>query len=109
MASALNPSSLSRGIYIGLSGIGALLLLLALRVPVGFALFSVAMIGIGAASGPQIAINLVRIEPFHFAAHWSFSAIPMFIFMGCIAQHTRLAETILRYVCIFYSNNHNWC
>ena len=78
-------------IYIGLSGIGALLLLLALRVPVGFALFSVATMGIGIASGPQIAINLVRIEPFHFAAHWSFSAIPMFIFMGCIAQHTRLA------------------
>jgi len=79
-------------ISIGFTGIAVLLLLLALRVPVGFALFSVATLGLALAKGPDIAVHLVRVEPFHFAAHWSFSAIPMFIFMGCIAQHTRLAS-----------------
>lgn len=78
-------------IYIGFTGIAVLLLLLALRVPVAFALFSVAVVGLAFSNGIDVAVNLIRIEPFHFAAHWSFSAIPMFILMGAIAQHTRLA------------------
>jgi C4-dicarboxylate transporter, DctM subunit len=79
---------------IGFAGIGLLLLLLALRVPIGFALFGVAVIGLSLAKGVGVAVSLVQIEPFHFAAHWSFSAIPMFILMGCIAQHTRLAREL---------------
>ena len=79
---------------IGFAGIGLLLLLLALRVPIGFALFGVAVIGLSLAKGAGVAVSLVQIEPFHFAAHWSFSAIPMFILMGCIAQHTRLASEL---------------
>jgi C4-dicarboxylate transporter DctM subunit len=81
-------------ISIGFTGIGLLLLLMALRVPIAFALFGVAVIGLGITEGVDIAMHLVRIEPFHFAAHWSFSAIPMFILMGCIAQHTRLASEL---------------
>ena len=73
-------------IEIGFAGIALLLALLAFRIPIGFALFGVAVIGLSLAKGPDVAISLVQIEPFHFAAHWSFSAIPMFILMGCIAQ-----------------------
>lgn len=40
----------------------------------------------------DVAISLIQIEPFNFAARWSFSAIPMFILMGCIEQRTRLAS-----------------
>ena len=81
-------------IEIGFAGIALLLVLLAFRIPIGFALFGVAVIGLSLAKGPDVAISLVQIEPFHFAAHWSFSAIPMFILMGCIAQHTRLASEL---------------
>lgn len=66
-------------LQIGFSGLGALLVLIALRVPVGFALMIVSMFGVAALKGWEVAGGMLRTEPFDFAAHWSFSAIPMFL------------------------------
>src|SRR3546814_12903820 len=73
---------------IGLSGLGVLLALIALRVPIGLALLVVAIVGIGMIRGWDVAAGMLRTEPFDFASHWSFSAIPMFLLMGAIAHRS---------------------
>ena len=81
---------------IGFSGLGALLVLIALRVPVGFALMIVSMFGVAALKGWSVAGGMLRTEPFDFAAHWSFSAIPMFLLMGSVAHHSGISTALFR-------------
>lgn len=83
-------------LQIGFSGLGALLLLISLRVPVGFALMIVSMFGIAALKGWSVAGGMLRTEPFDFAAHWSFSAIPMFLLMGSVAHHSGISTALFR-------------
>jgi tripartite ATP-independent transporter DctM subunit len=83
-------------LQIGFFGLGALLVLIALRVPVGFALMLVAMFGIAQLKSWSVAAGMLRTEPFDFAAHWSFSAIPMFLLMGAVAHHSGISAALFR-------------
>lgn len=83
-------------LHIGFAGIGVLLVLIALRVPIAFALLMVATVGIGMIRGWDVAAGMLRTEPFDFAAHWSFSAIPMFLLMGSIAHNSGLSASLFR-------------
>ncbi|WP_072387698.1 TRAP transporter large permease [Hyphomicrobium sp. CS1BSMeth3] len=79
---------------IGFWGLGGLIVLIAMRVPVGVALGSVALLGIAAIRGPYAAISAVGNLPYEFVAHWSLSAVPMFLLMGSIAYHTGLTGSL---------------
>ena len=83
-------------LQIGFVGLGALLVLIGLRVPVGFALMLVSMFGIAQLKGWAVAAGMLRTEPFDFAAHWSFSAIPMFLLMGAVAHHSGISAALFR-------------
>ncbi len=71
-------------------------MLIALRVPVGFALMLVAMFGIAQLKGWSVAAGMLRTEPFDFAAKFSFSAIPMFLLMGAVAHHSGISAALFR-------------
>lgn len=73
---------------------GILLLLLALRVPIGVALATVSIGGIIALRGTRPAFGVLGSLPFDFAASWSLSAVPMFLLMGSIAYHTGLTRSL---------------
>ena len=81
---------------IGLASLGVLLVLIAVRVPIGFALLLVSTVGIGLVRGWDVAAGMLRTEPFDFAAHWSFTAIPMFLLMGAIAHHSGISAALFR-------------
>lgn len=81
---------------IGFVALGALLVLIALRVPIAFALLLVSMVGIGEVRGWRVAVGMLRTEPFDFAAHWSFSAIPMFLLMGAVAHNSGISAALFR-------------
>ena len=81
-------------ITIGFIGLGGLLVLLALRVPVGFALTGVSLVGIVVVRGPTPALGVLKSMPYDFAAHWSLSAVPMFLLMGAIAYHSGLTGSL---------------
>ncbi|MFT5488469.1 MAG: C4-dicarboxylate transporter DctM subunit, partial [Alphaproteobacteria bacterium] len=83
-------------LQIGFSGLGALLVLIALRVPVGFSLMIVSMFGVAALKGWSVAGGMLRTEPFDFAAHWSFSAIPMFLLMGSVAHNSGISSALFK-------------
>lgn len=77
---------------IGIVGIGAVLGLIALRVPIGIALALVAFTGLWAVTNLRAAVGLVRAIPYEFIATWAFSAVPMFLLMGYVASHSGLTN-----------------
>ncbi len=79
---------------IGFVGIGAVIVLISLRVPIGAALGLVALVGIASIRSVDIAFSALRTTPFEFAAHWSLSAIPMFLLMGAIAYHSGIGTAL---------------
>ena len=81
---------------LGFAALIALLALIALRMPIAYALLLVSMVGIGELKGWKVAAAMLRTEPFDFAAHWSFSAIPMFLLMGAVAHHSGISSALFR-------------
>lgn len=79
-------------VVIGFSGLGILLLLLALRTPIGVALISVSFTGLWVLMGWRVAWGALGTLPFQFAANWVLSSIPMFLLLGFICYHTKLTE-----------------
>lgn len=74
----------------GFIGLGVLLVLLALRVPVALALIAVSMAGISSMLGWETAISLLSATPYDFIAKWTLSAIPMFLLMGFVCYYSGL-------------------
>lgn len=77
---------------VGFYAIGLLLLLLALRVPIGIVLGAVSLGGIYVIMGERAALGVARTAVFEFVAKWELSAVPMFLLMGAIAFHTGLTK-----------------
>ena len=75
---------------VGLWGVGALALLLILRLPVALSLILVSLGGITALIGITPALGVLANTPYGFAASWTMSAVPMFLLMGFLAFHTGL-------------------
>ena len=83
-------------IQIAFAGIAILMFLLALRFPIGVALGAVSIIGIAIVKSPQAALGALGSMPYDFAAHWTLSAVPMFLLMGAIAYHSGLTATLYK-------------
>jgi C4-dicarboxylate transporter DctM subunit len=70
---------------IGLIGIGLLVLLFLLRMPVAFAMFLVGFVGFGFLTTPEAALSLLARDIFEEFSSYPLSVIPMFILMGTFA------------------------
>jgi len=79
---------------VGLIGLAVLLILLAARLWVGFALIVVGFLGylwLGGASG---ALNILGLVPYSQMASYVYSAIPLFILMGTIISVAEMGEDL---------------
>lgn len=81
---------------IGMIGAGALLVLIAVRVPIAVALGSVSLLGIWAVRGMDAMLGAARSMPYDFIAKWELSAVPMFLLMGAVAYHSGLTAGLYR-------------
>ena len=81
-------------VEIGFLSLGAVLLLIAVRIPIGAALGGVAILGIMQLRGFDVALGLLKNAPFQFSAHWTLSAIPMFLLMGSIAHNSGISHQL---------------
>ncbi|HEV7414832.1 MAG TPA: TRAP transporter large permease subunit, partial [Tianweitania sediminis] len=77
---------------IGLTGLAILMVLIAVRVPIGVALIGVSFSGLWWLMGPRVAWGAVSIIPYQFTSSWILSSIPMFLFLGFISYHTQLTR-----------------
>ena len=85
---------MSDPLIIGFVAIAAMLLLAALRVPVGIAMASVATVGLWLTGGSAFAVNTLTNLPFATASDYTFVVIPMFILMGSIASSTGITREL---------------
>lgn len=81
---------------IGLICIGVLVLLVANRVPIGFALIGVSFVGIYWISGSRAAWGTISLVPQTFAATWTLSSIPMFLMMGYVSFRAGLTQGLFK-------------
>ncbi|WP_304511598.1 TRAP transporter large permease [Desulfobacula sp.] len=75
---------------------GALLILIAIRMPISIALVSVSFFGIAFEKSWSAAVGSLSRLPFEMAANWEFSAAPMFLFMGFICAATGLTNGLFK-------------
>lgn len=87
----------------GLSTLGIILALIALRVPIGVALGVVSVLGLAYVRNFGIAWSILRETPFSFAANWDLTAIPMFLLMGAIANHSGISTALFRAARLWFS------
>lgn len=79
---------------IGIVGMLALFGLLALRVPVAFAMFAVGFCGIWALNGLRAAKSLLASESFTLASMPELVVVPLFILMGNVASETGMSRKL---------------
>lgn len=79
-------------IEIGLAGITLLVVLIAIRMPIGVALIGTSFVGIWMLLGERAAWGILRAVPYNFAANWTLSSVPMFLLMGFVCFHAGLTQ-----------------
>ena len=72
-------------VTVGIIGIVVLLVVFLLRMPVGFAMALVGLVGFSWIVSPEAGFNILARDVFHTFSSYSLTVIPMFVFMGSIA------------------------
>ena len=73
---------------IGALGLGLLLVLMILRVPVALTMLIVGVVGFAQIISWDAAVAQLKTVPVEVLSNYSFSAVPMFILMGVLAAHS---------------------
>ncbi|KIX12611.1 TRAP transporter large permease [Dethiosulfatarculus sandiegensis] len=89
---------------IGLIGIGVLLVLIALRTHVAFALAVVGAAGYFAILGWRPTSGLLGLEPYTFIANFVLTTVPLFLLMGYLAHHAGLTKDVYHTARLWLSN-----
>jgi tripartite ATP-independent transporter DctM subunit len=77
---------------IGSLALVLVVVLIGLRVPIAMTLLGVSIGGIWLILGERPAMGILTTVPYHFAASWTLSSVPMFLFMGYVAFHSGLTR-----------------
>jgi len=80
----------------GIAGIGLLLLLFLLRMPVAFAMAFVGFVGFAYLAGPGPALGLLAQDIFHMFSSYPLTVIPMFILMGTFAFASGISQRLYK-------------
>lgn len=81
---------------IGLAGLVCLLVLIAVRVPVGYTMIIVGIAGISLLNGPAIILNQLKDLAYAQFSNYDLSVLPMFILMGALASRCGLSSDLFR-------------
>jgi C4-dicarboxylate transporter, DctM subunit len=88
---------------LGFGSLGLVLLLIAIRMPIGVALGVTAFLGLTALRNERVAFGVMQDTPFEVAANWGLSAIPMFILMGAIAHGSGISAALFKAARLWFS------
>ena len=81
-------------VMVGFAGLGSILLLVLLRMPVAAALAVVGLAGIAYLAGPGMAFAFISALPYDFAASWELSTVPTFLLMGSLLYRSGMTDSI---------------
>jgi len=83
-------------VTVGIVGLGTILLLVLVRMPVAVALAVVGLAGIAYLAGPNVVYSFVSSLPYDFAASWELSTVPTFLLMGSLLYRSGSTDSIFR-------------
>jgi tripartite ATP-independent transporter DctM subunit len=83
-------------LLIGLSGLAALVALIAIRVPVAHSMILVGAIGTAILSSPGVLLSQLKTLGYGQFSIYDLSVVPMFVLMGSIATHAKLSRDLFR-------------
>jgi tripartite ATP-independent transporter DctM subunit len=83
-------------VLIGVIGLAVLFVLMALEVPIAFAMALVGFCGFAVISGLGAAVSMVGLVPYTTAADYIFSVLPLFLLMGEFASVSGLMQDAYR-------------
>ncbi|MCF3935806.1 TRAP transporter large permease [Acuticoccus sp. M5D2P5] len=84
------------GIVLGLSGLGALVGLIVVRVPIAYAMILVGAVGIMVQTRPMILFSQLKDLGYATFSNYDLSVLPMFILMGALTERTGLSRALFR-------------
>ena len=84
------------GLEIGAIGFAGLLVLIALRIPIGVAMLLTGMIGYVAITGPNALLSYLKAEMYWRFSSNNLSVVPLFILMGQFAAKAGLSQALFR-------------
>jgi len=79
---------------VGLIGLGALVLLIFSRIPVGFIMAIIGFLGFGYLVSFDAAMNLVAKDIFSVFGSYSLTVIPLFVLMGQLSYHAGISSRL---------------
>lgn len=85
-------------VLIGIIGLAVLFILMALEVPIAFAMALVGFCGFAFISGLEAAVNMVGLVPYTTAASYIFSVLPLFLLMGEFSSVSGLMRDAYRVI-----------
>ena len=81
-------------ITVGIMGITALILLILMGTPIGFALILVGLTGFSVLVSPGAALSLLAKEVFHTLSSYSLAVLPLFFLMGQVAFQIGMSKRL---------------
>ncbi|CAN7751795.1 TRAP transporter large permease [Ensifer adhaerens] len=84
------------GFAIAFVGFAAMLLLIAIRMPIALAMLAVGAVGYAYLSGPHALVYYLQTNTYSQFASYTLSVIPLFILMGALAEQSGIAATLFR-------------
>jgi len=96
IVSVIGMFTVEEKIQIGLFGLLLMLMFIALRFPVAISLLAPALIGLWAIRGWKTTAGALSQLAWNSVASWSFSVVPMFVFIGLLLWRSGLTENLYR-------------
>ena len=81
---------------IGFLGLGVLILLIAIRVPIAYAMIAVGGVGVALLNGPAIVLSQLKDLAYGQFSIYDLSVVPLFVLMGAVASRTGLSADLFR-------------
>ena len=81
-------------ITIGVIGIVVLVVMFLLRMPIGFAMAFVGLIGFSCLVSPEAGFSLLARDLFYTSSSYSLTVIPMFVLMGALASTSGMSKRL---------------
>lgn len=89
------------GALVAVLGFAGMLVLLALRMPIGLAMLTAGSVGYTWFTSLPIFMNYMKTTPYHLFANYTLSVIPLFILMGALAEKSGLSTALFRAAAAF--------
>ena len=81
---------------IGFGGLAALVTLIALRMPIAYAMILVGGIGVSLLDGPGVLLSQLKTLAYGQFSIYDLSVVPMFVLMGALASASGLSASLFR-------------